>query len=415
MSIVSVAGGASTQSRARRPLPPGALSGRTFGGAGVREHVAFRYPDKPETARVLTSYVLGQWGGIWGIPSRETMPAYLWGAIRTADGLGAGSYGHAQEYALAEALGNVYDGLLTTNDLAVRYFSNGSDACSAALRLARAATARDGVAVYGYHGAHSEWAQPPQCGGVLGENIEYQSRFEFGDRASLNMALDSSPAPACIMLEVPAIDDEELIRSFLQFCRAECDRRGIPLIIDDVVLGFRVALGGSPEYYGVKPDIVVLGKAMSAAGGVAAVLGDAKLVNQLNAGVFYSTTFGGNAGPCAVAAATLIWLLENRLTVYGASNWPETNIKYHDGNLWRIGSALKDGLNAVFTEQGRAASVVGQPERSILVFDEGEEARRAWCGEMIARGFMLDRPQYASMAHSMADVEATIAAARSIP
>lgn len=329
------------------------------------------------------------------------MPSYLWGAIGVANGLGSGSYGHAQEFALSEALGNIYDGLLTTNDLGIRMFSNGSDACSAALRLARAATARNGVAVYGYHGAHSEWAHPPQCGGVIGENIEYQNRFEFGNEFDLIAALAGEPAPACIMLEVPAIDDEGKIKSFLQLCRAQCDRRGIPLIIDDVVLGSRLSLGGSAEYYGVKPDIVVLGKALSAIGGVAAVLGDAKLVNQLADNVFYSMTFSGNPGPCAVAAATQLYLLDN---------WPKIG-----SHINAIGTALKDRLNSVFAEQGRAARVAGQSCRSILVFDEGEDARRAWCGEMIARDFMLDRPQYATLAHSMADVEATIAAARSIP
>ena len=195
-----------------------------------------------------------------------------------------------------------------------------------------------------------------------------------------------------------------------------CNRTKTPLVIDDVVLGFRIALGGSAEYYGVKPDIVILGKAMSTTGCVSAVLGRRDLVGRLGDACFYSTTFGGAPGPCAAAAATVNWLIENNNHVYGEKIL--TGVRFNEltngsedthvrtiGYLRRIGQALKDGLNAI------GINVIGQPERSVAVFNS-EEARRAWCGRMIERGVICDRPFFSTLVHTMDDVSKTIEAAK---
>jgi glutamate-1-semialdehyde aminotransferase len=198
---------------------------------------------------------------------------------------------------------------------------------------------------------------------------------------------------ACIMVEVPAWDDEAAVATFLHACRDTADEYGIPFVIDDVVCGFRLALGGSCERYGVKADMVCLGKAMSAIGGVSALIGCADLVGRLADDVFYSTTFGGNPGPCSVAAATIRWLIEHRVGVYG--------------HLRAIGTALKDGLNAL------DMPVVGQPERSILQFDTDAEWS-AFCSAMIEQGVMMHRPQFPTLAHTLNDVRHTLEAAEAI-
>lgn len=422
---MKLAGNASTQSRSRRPLPPGAVSAVTLGHSprGVHEIVEFTYADETAAEKNLLSWIGGQSGLLWA--SGTTLPFDFKSLHRRH-----GSYGHASEHALADTLGTVYDGLLSSNDMAVRFFQNGSDACSAAARIARAATGRDVIATSGYHGAHLDFVHEPETAGVpkVVWKWKYDEKplpppplhqpIEWGQ-----LPLDSEPA--MLMVEVPAIDDDAEVTRVLQVYRDWCDENGAVFVIDDVVLGFRLALAGSPEYYGVKPDMVCLGKAMSATGCVSAVVGRADLVEMLDTEVFYSTTFGGAPGPVSVANATVRWLTENRRDVYGtryAYNHPAPTRRTDaekDGHLRRIGRALRDGLHDILADS--AARAIGQPERFIVEFwdsgvsvESGEQRRREWCGKMIERGVMADRPFFPTLVHTMADVEETLDAAREV-
>ncbi len=389
---VSLVGSASTQSRARRPLPPGAVSARTIWSAGVRERVRFEYGDGHSETRVLLSWPVGQWGGLWGspVPAVDVLPTDIWHAVQQSAET-HGSYGSHAEHDLADALGETVGDLFLTGDLACRFGMNGSDVCAMAVRVARHATGRSAIASSGYHGHSDSLAHPPALGGIPTELSDLHRRFDFGDVNGMRLAAKGA---ACVFVEVPAWDDEEGITAFLRWCRVECDRQGIPLIIDDVVCGARLALGGSLERYRVKCDIVTLGKAMSAIGGISAIVGDTRLVGLLADEVFYSGTFFGSPGSCSVAAATLRWLSQHRSEVYGSS-----------GHLQTIGRALKDGLNDL------GIKCIGQPERSVLVFEE-EAERRKFCGRMIAGGVMMDRPQFSSLMHTMGDVEKTLEVAR---
>jgi len=381
-----LAGGASTQSRGRRPLPPGAVRGTTLATRGIREIVRFDFEDGHHEQRELLSWLGGQAGLLFGASSPDiTDLTYL----RETHG----SYGHAAEYELAGVLGEVFDGYLTSSDMACRFFQSGGEACAAAVRIARAATGRDVIATFGYHGAGQEFVHPPLNKGYAAASTALHNRFEFGDRDDMIQKVRGS---SLIMVEVPALDDEQAIASFLMSCRLTADDLGIPFVVDDVVCGFRLALAGSCERYGVKADMVILGKAMSVTGCVSAVIGCADLVNRLGEDVFYSTTFGGSPGPCSVAAATVRWLLNHHAEVYGAA-----------GHLQTIGRALKDGLNE------RGVKCIGQPERSIVVFDTDEQWL-AWCSKMIEQGVIIHRPNFPTMVHTLDDVEQTLRAVEAI-
>ena len=138
--------------------------------------------------------------------------------------------------------------------------------------------------------------------------------------------------------------------------------------------------------------MVVLGKAISAVGGVSAIVGRRDVVARLDKDVFYSGTFFGSPGPCAVANATMRWLMAH----------PEAY-----AHLSAIGTALKDGLNAL------GVRTVGQPERSVMVW-ESDAAWLDFCGQAIERGVMLHRPQFPTLSHQMADVERTLSVAAEI-
>lgn len=394
---IQLAGSASTQSRARRPLPPGAVSARTMSVVGEHEWVEITRRNGEVYKQRLLSWPGGQWGGIWGGAHESVLPPEIVGHARRVGFGTQGSYGSHAEHDLADALGEAVGDLFAVGDLACRFGLNGSDVCAMAVRVARHATGRSVIASSGYHGHSDSLAYQPALGGIPKELSDLHRRFEFGD---VNGMRQAAIGAACIMVEVPAWDDEEGITTFLRECRAECDRQGIPFILDEIVTGFRVAFGGVAERYGVKPDMAIYGKSMSAVGGASALVGDDRLVNLLADEVFYSGTFFGTPGPCAVSAATIRWL--------------KTNEDYVYGYLQEIGLNLKRGLSDIWGDGKVKAWTAGQAERFIVEFAAGETARREWCAQMIARGVMVDRPFFATLVHTAGDVEATLAAARLI-
>lgn len=404
---ITLAGGASTNSRAHRPLPAGAVSARTLGGCGVHELVEFGYPGGYYEKCNLLSWVIGQSGLLWGngpFPFElDDLPHYIV----------HGSYGHAAEFALADALGVALDGVFSTGELACRFYQDGGTSLAAAARLARHATERTLVASYGYHGAAEEWAHQPNSAGIPPDALAHHARFEWGDYATVR---DLAKYAAAICVEVPPVPDAEA-RLFLSDVRQACSAGGAVFILDEVVTGFRLALSGAAGYYGVRPDIACYGKAMSATGCVSAIVGRADLVEPIGGEVFYSTTFGGSPGPCGVAAATVRWLTENAAEVYGGpsdrgqrrpdGNYLEWHDPYMDGHLRRIGRQLQDGFNAL------GLNCVGQPERSVLKFFTDAEWL-AFCSAMIGRGVMVHRPQFPTLAHTEADVASTLEAAAEV-
>src|SRR3990167_3610143 len=162
MSSMQLAGGASTNSRAgNRPLPAGVVRAMTEGVTGVVESVQFEYGDGRSEHHNLLTWVCGQAGLLFGAPS-PNVPYPIWENIKAIRGFDIhGSYGHAAEDDLADALGEVYAGHLTSDDMACRFFQNGGDACAAAVRIARAERGRDAIATQGYHGAGLEFVHLP--------------------------------------------------------------------------------------------------------------------------------------------------------------------------------------------------------------------------------------------------------------
>jgi glutamate-1-semialdehyde aminotransferase len=362
-------------------LPPGAVSARTLSVDGVSERVEFTMADGSYQIRTLLSWVGGQSGLLFG----GTPPA-KW--LRRHAGHVPGSYGHAAEYALAETLGEIYAGRLTSDDLAVRFALGGSEACDMAVRLARAATGRNRICGYGYHGHNDSVSHLPAVAGILPDNYEAYTRFEWGDTEAM---VQASHHCAAMIVEVPAVDDEHAAR-FLGLCRIACDQAGALLILDDVVLGARLGIAGSLSAYPVKPDLVVLGKAISAVGLLSAVVGRADVVNQLAGGVFYSGTFFGHPATCGIANETLRWLIAH-----------ESEVFRPHGHLYAIGDSLKQGLLAL------GVPVVGQPERSSLNFPTTDEWL-AFSSASIGEGVVLHRPQFPCLLHQPAHVRTTLAA-----
>ena len=140
------------------------------------------------------------------------------------------------------------------------------------LRLARAATRRNKFVSIGYHGSSVLFAHRPQNRGVPKVIQDDRIDVEFGD---MNAIKEIEDKIAAVIVEVPG--EDERAQFFLWDLRRYCDDNGAVLILDDIVTGFRLALGGAGEHYKVNADLVCLGKAMANGRGISAFLFGTKL------------------------------------------------------------------------------------------------------------------------------------------
>jgi glutamate-1-semialdehyde aminotransferase len=217
----------------------------------------------------------------------------------------------------------------------VRYGKNGSDATTAAVRLARAHTGRDRIAVCGYHGWH-DWyiGTTARDAGVPAAVKELSVSFPFNDADAFEALLKKAPdGYAAVIVEPAGVTPPA--PGFLQRLRELTERHGVVLIFDEIVTGFRVALGGAQEYYGVTPDLAAFGKSMGNGMPISAIVGRREIM-MLMEEIFFSATFGGEALSIAAAIATIDKLERDNGV----------------GRLWARGEALRNGANRLLDRHG---------------------------------------------------------------
>ena len=186
----------------------------------------------------------------------------------------------------------------------VRFGKNGSDVTSAAIRLARAHTGRDRVAVCGYHGWHDWYIGTTTRNLGVPETVrKLSAAFAFNDLDSLDRLLGRTPDKfAAIILEPESVDLPA--PGFLEGVRALADRHSAVLIFDEIVSGFRSHIGGAQERYGVVPDLATFGKAMGNGMPISAIVGRTAIMRTMDE-IFFSGTFGGETLSLAAALATI--------------------------------------------------------------------------------------------------------------
>jgi glutamate-1-semialdehyde aminotransferase len=160
---------------------------------------------------------------------------------------------HHLELEVAEKLNQIIP-----NAESIRISKQGADVCSAAVRVARAFTKRNKVAVCGYHGWH-DWyiGTTTRNAGIPKEIIDLTVNIKYNDIESVKAAM--SPDLACLILEPIVFEAPK--DNFLQELHAICKANGTLLIFDEMWTGFRLALGGAQEFFGVTPDLAVYSKA----------------------------------------------------------------------------------------------------------------------------------------------------------
>ncbi len=222
----------------------------------------------------------------------------------------------------------------------VRFGKNGSDATTAAIRLARAFTGRDKVALCGYHGWH-DWyiGTTSRHLGVPAAVRQLSAPFPFNDADALARLLAREPDRYAAVILEPA-GAQAPVPGFLAALRALTARHGVLLIFDEIVTGFRIHPGGAQAHYGVTPDLAAFGKAMANGMPISAVVGRRDIMAKME-DVFFSGTFGGETLSLAAAIATIDKLHAEKAAA----------------RLWRRGAALIEASNRVFAGHGLAAFI----------------------------------------------------------
>ena len=268
------------------------------------------------------------------------------------------SLGSHLEVEVAERL----KGLFSFVDL-WKFGKNGSDVAGAALKIARAYTGRDLVLSDGYHGFNDDFISmsPPALG--------------IPRRGWIKPLVDNwdlIPHAACVIIE-PVILDYSLERKAeLARIREECTKHGTVLIFDEIITGFRFKKLCVAKYFGIEPDLILLGKAMGGGLPLSAVGGKKELMNCGE--YFYSGTFFGDTVALAACRAVIEMNTNAKL-------------KYSIDELWSSGQYFLDLFNAL----DERVQIVGYPTRGAF---QGDERTKALFWQEAAKAKILFGPSW---------------------
>lgn len=277
----------------------------------------------------------------------------------------------------------------------VRFVKNGSDATTAAIRLARAYTGREVVLMSGYHGMH-DWSigASQNNKGVPKTVCELTKNFTYNDLADLEKKLQENETAAVILEPIQSNGPKE---GYLEGVKKLTHKYGAILIFDEVVSGFHYALGGAQEMFHVSPDLAAFGKGMGNGYSISAIAGRKDLLEQIEHGVFVSTTFGGDSISMAASLAT-IKILE------------QPGFYEH---ITRIGTIIRNGIVAKINKYGlnNVLAVSGLPAHCGLTFEnQGSlsylDIQSVYSQTMIQNGILVFAIYFLNSCHTEKEAEA---------
>lgn len=280
----------------------------------------------------------------------------------------------------------------------VRFGKNGTDATSAAIRLARAATERDHIALCGYHG-WQDWSigTTTRNAGVPKAVQALSHSFAFGDLAALERVLEShKDGFAAVILEPMNVSEPPA--GYLEAVRELAHAHGALLVFDETITGFRFHLGGAQALFGVTPDLATFGKGLANGFPLSVIAGSRDLMSWMEE-IFFSGTFGGEA--LSLAAALAVLEIAERDDV--------------PGQLAKLGAGLQSDLSGLLHREDLSElfAVTGHPSWSFLQLRGldawgAAEAKTFLLQELFERGVLSLGSHNLSAAHSRADVDELI-------
>lgn len=282
----------------------------------------------------------------------------------------------------------------------VRFGKNGSDVTSTAVKLARAYTNKEKVVIIGYHG-WQDWyiASTERNAGIPKAYGDLVLSAKYNDFDYLEKLIDKNLEDvACIIMEpVGAVKPEN---NFLEKVRDLCTDRGVVLIFDELFTGFRWALGGAQEYFGITPDLACFGKAIANGMPVSCVCGKRELMDQMDK-VFYSGTYLAET----MSLAAIIRNLEKLKSE-----------KVHN-HIEKWGQYLIDGFRDLVDKHdlNNVLSIIGYPFKSVINFAihdlyTSNELKTYFQQECAQRGILFIGYHLVSLSHKKEHIDFTLQA-----
>lgn len=234
----------------------------------------------------------------------------------------------------------------------VKYAKNGSDATSAAIRLARAFTKKEVILFCGYHGWHDWYISKTTMNNGVPKSISKLSKtFKFNDILSFNNIFKKNKKNiAAIILEPMSFKKPNI--TFLKKIKDVCKKNKILLIFDETCTGFRFSLGGAQELFGVTPDLSTFGKGIANGYPLSVLVGKRKYMKICDK-IFFSSTFGGETLSLIAAYQTINYIKKK-------------NVISH---LKKMGEILKNEINKFIRINSLDfVTIIGHPSWSLFQF-----------------------------------------------
>jgi glutamate-1-semialdehyde 2,1-aminomutase len=275
----------------------------------------------------------------------------------------------------------------------VRFAKNGTDATSAAIRISRAYTGKEHIAVCGYHG-WQDWyiGSTTRDLGVPKSVKELTHKFEYNNIESLKKIFQEQDL-ACVIMEPMNVEYPK--KNFLKEVKQLAHKNNAILVFDETITGFRYSLGGAQELFNVIPDLATFGKGMANGFPLSALVGGNKIMKKVG-DIFFSGTFAGETLSLAAANAVIDKYKDKDVIDY-----------FH-----KIGSYLIKELNQLieYENLGVYFGVLGHPSWSFLQIKEQQnytsfEIRTFFEQEMFKRGILTLGSHNISFSHSKNDID----------
>ncbi len=296
-----------------------------------------------------------------------------------------------------------------------RFTRAGGESMTVAVRIARALTGRDKIAICGYHGWH-DWylaanlvsadatQAADQLSGHLLPGLQPSGvptglsgstlTFQYNDLQQFDRLIAKHGGElAAVVMEPTRHTDPN--PGFLEGIRQRCDRLDTPLIFDEISIGWRLGLGGAHLRFGVDPDIAVFAKALGNGFPIGAVIGNRNTMQAAESSFISSTFWTEGVGPAAAVACV--------------SKMIKHNVP---GHLRQIGSLVIDGWQQLGRKHRLPVRTGGRPELALLAFDhpEAEALTTLMTARMLQSGYLAAGAFNATLAHQPRHVTAYLAA-----
>ncbi len=282
------------------------------------------------------------------------------------------------------------------------FLKTGSDATTAAIRIARAHTNKLKVMRCGYHGWH-DWCVEMK-GGIPSKFYEDVFEFQYNrlDQLETLLAEHGDETAAIIMTPFGHPNHQKMQvpePGFLEGVRKLADKYGVVLVYDEIRTGFRLSMGGAQKVYGVTPDLTVLGKAMANGYPISVVTGKRDIMMAAESKLFISSTFFPNS-EAFVAALKTIEILERENVLE---------------KIWEKGEQMMKSIQAIIDKYDVGAELTGVAPMFYITFKKDETGaykgkRKDFYTQLIRKGIFFTpfHHAYISYRHTQDDIDMTL-------